>query len=286
MILSSLILTMLVAVPVQDRRGAKPPPTHRNVSYGPHERNVIDFWKAKSKAPAPLVVYIHGGGFRGGNKKSINAGTLQGLLAGKIHVAAIHYRLIDSAKLPAAHHDSRIAIQFLRSKTKEWNIDKGRLGAFGGSAGAQICMWLAFHDEMAEPDHEDPIRRESSRLTCVATNGGHRRCERSDRPANAKLDVVYLRTFSNRPKRKRISRLKLCVLACLNHVSDFHAVRSQDVAPVSVGILYQGYASRPVRIVLDSGDFAGNPGLVTLKVDYPVAPLVTTAPVTDRDPPL
>ncbi len=52
------------------------------------------------------------------------------------------------------------------------NIDKKRVGAFGGSAGAQICMWLAFHDEMAEPDSNQPLKRESSRLTCVMTSGG------------------------------------------------------------------------------------------------------------------
>lgn len=41
----------------------KPAPTYKNVSYGPHERNVFDFWAAKSSHPTPLVVFIHGGGF-------------------------------------------------------------------------------------------------------------------------------------------------------------------------------------------------------------------------------
>jgi len=63
-------------------------------------------------------------------------------------------------------------LQFMRSKAGEWNIDKDRVAAFGGSAGAQICMWLAFTDEMAKPDRPDPIERESTRLTCVATAGG------------------------------------------------------------------------------------------------------------------
>ena len=50
----------------QQAAGTKPAPDLENVSYGPHERNVLDLWKAKSDAPTPLVVYIHGGGFRGG----------------------------------------------------------------------------------------------------------------------------------------------------------------------------------------------------------------------------
>ncbi|HUT89404.1 MAG TPA: alpha/beta hydrolase [Thermoguttaceae bacterium] len=154
------------------QNGAKPEPTRRNVSYGPHEQNVLDVWLAESSTPTPLVVYIHGGGFRGGSKEGLNAGTLRELLDAGISVAAVEYRFIQHKKLPAAHHDCRRALQFLRSKADEWNLDKTRVGAFGGSAGAQLCMWLAFHDEMAEPDSTDPIERESTRLACVATNGG------------------------------------------------------------------------------------------------------------------
>lgn len=177
-ILCVLLIGLLLSVPSlqaqnkKKNRNRKMPPTHANVRYGLHERNVLDFWQAESDSPAPLVVYIHGGGFRGGSKGSLNAGVLKQLLDSGISVAAIHYRLLAQAKLPAAHHDSRRALQFLRSKSKVWNIDKNHVGAFGGSAGAQICMWLAFHDEMANPNSDDLVERESSRLTCVATSGG------------------------------------------------------------------------------------------------------------------
>ncbi len=150
----------------------KPAPKHPNVAYGPHERNAVDVWLAEATAPTPLVLYIHGGGFRGGSKESLRPDVLRGLLDAGISVAAVNYRLISHKRLPAAHHDCRRALQFLRSKASEWNLDKTRVGAFGGSAGAQLCMWLAFHDEMAKPDSDDPIERESTRLACVATNGG------------------------------------------------------------------------------------------------------------------
>ena len=104
-------------------RPSKRSPTHQNVKYGPYERNVLDFWRAESAAPTPLVVYIHGGGFRAGSKNSLNARTLQQLLDAGISVAAINYRLIAQAPLPAAHFDSRRALQFLRSKAKSWNIE-------------------------------------------------------------------------------------------------------------------------------------------------------------------
>jgi hypothetical protein len=146
--------------------------TFRNVAYGPHERNVLDFWQAQSDEPTPLAIYIHGGGFRNGSKDGISSKMRQELLEAKISVAALNYRLVDQAPLPAAHDDCRRALQFLRSKSEEWRLDKTRVGAFGGSAGAQLCMYLGFHDEMANPDSDDPVERESTRLTCIATNGG------------------------------------------------------------------------------------------------------------------
>ncbi|SVA70185.1 uncharacterized protein METZ01_LOCUS123039, partial [marine metagenome] len=149
------------------------PPTHANVKYGEHERNVFDIWLADSDKPTPLAIYIHGGGFRAGSKEKLNQNVLNELLKAGISVASINYRYMSVATpLPTPHHDARRALQLMRSNAKEWNIDKERVAAFGGSAGAQICMWLAFTDEMAKPDSKDPVERESTRLTCVATAGG------------------------------------------------------------------------------------------------------------------
>ena len=52
-----------------------PKPTYSDVSYGKHERNVLDFWKAKSKSPTPVAFVIHGGGWKGGSKERL-PGTL------------------------------------------------------------------------------------------------------------------------------------------------------------------------------------------------------------------
>ena len=113
-----------------------------NVSYGEHERHVLDFYKAESSSPTPLVLYIHGGGFVRGSKDTVNQETLKQLLDAGISVAAIHYRLAGEVPLPAAHEDAQRAIQTLRSKADKWNVDKTQVGAFGRSSGAQLCMWL------------------------------------------------------------------------------------------------------------------------------------------------
>jgi acetyl esterase/lipase len=68
-------------------------------------------------------------------------------------------------------HDAARALQFVRSKASEWNIDKDRIGASGGSAGACSSLWLAFHDDLADPKSKDPVARESTRLWCAAVNG-------------------------------------------------------------------------------------------------------------------
>lgn len=141
--------------------------------YGDHERNVFDIWLVDSPKPTPLAIYIHGGGFRAGSKEKLKPAELDQLLEAGISVAAINYRYMSVATpLPTPHHDARRALQFMRFKAKEWNIDKERVAAFGGSAGAQICMWLAFSDDMAKPGSKDLVERESTRLTCVATSGG------------------------------------------------------------------------------------------------------------------
>ena len=160
------------ASPTPERAETDGAPTFANVKYGEHERQVFDIWLADTTEPAPLAIYIHGGGFRSGSKEKLSPNNRAQLLKNGISVAAINYRYVTIAPLPTAHHDARRALQFIRSKADQWNIDKDKVAAFGGSAGAQICMWLAFTDEMAKPDSQDPIERESTRLTCVATAGG------------------------------------------------------------------------------------------------------------------
>jgi acetyl esterase/lipase len=152
-----------------------PRPTHADVSYGDHPRQVLDFYRAESSTPTPLVVFIHGGGWMNGDKSGIVSANIPALHRAGISVAAINYRFIPQAEqagieppVKAPLGDAARALQFLRSKAPEWNIDKTRVGATGGSAGACSSLWLALHDDMARADDSDPVARESTRLTCAA----------------------------------------------------------------------------------------------------------------------
>lgn len=150
-----------------------PAPTAANVRYGEHERNVLDFWLAKSDSPTPLLFYIHGGGWRSGDKAGIS---VEPFLKEGISVVSINYRYISQAQevvppVKAPLYDAARALQYVRSRALEWNINADRIGASGGSAGACSSLWLAFHPDLADPSSSDPVARESTRLFCAAING-------------------------------------------------------------------------------------------------------------------
>lgn len=141
-----------------------------NEKYGLHERNVFDLWLAKSEKPTPLVVYIHGGGFTEGDKSRyyLSEDMVRFLNAG-VSVALINYRFMNQPPygILGSMNDSKRCIQYLRFHAEKFNIDKNRIACTGGSAGAGTALWLAFSDDMADPQNSDPVLRESTRLTCA-----------------------------------------------------------------------------------------------------------------------
>src|SRR5262245_65189707 len=95
-------------------------PTLANVAYGTHVRQVLDFYKADSASPTPLVIYIHGGGWTSGDKGKV--GELEKFLAAGISVVSINYRYLWQAQhagvMPPVEWplaDAARALQFVRS---------------------------------------------------------------------------------------------------------------------------------------------------------------------------
>jgi acetyl esterase/lipase len=151
-------------------------PTLQDVCYGSHPRNVLDFYRAPSETPRPVLIFFHGGGFVGGDKRSMaSSDRLPRFLAAGISVVAANYRFIagpDSEPFPGPMKDGARVIQFVRSKAAEWNLDPARVALIGGSAGACMSMWLAMHDDLADPTSDDPVARQSTRVSCVVAYGG------------------------------------------------------------------------------------------------------------------
>ncbi len=153
-----------------------PKPTLANVPYGDDPKQVLDFYKADSATPTPLLFFIHGGGWTGGTKDRVSS--VAPYLRAGISVVSVEYRFVTQAQAAGIKppvewplRDAARALQFVRSKAAEWNIDKKRIAASGGSAGACSSLWLAFHPEMADPKSTDPIARESTRLFAAAVTG-------------------------------------------------------------------------------------------------------------------
>ena len=165
-------ISVLIAPDAPAQAPQSPKPTLANVAYGKHERQVLDFYQAKTAQAAPLLFFIHGGGWMTGDKA--NPDFLTKSLENGISVVSINYRFIPDASaekitppVKACLDDAARALQFVRSKAGDWRINPERIGGCGGSAGGFTALWLAFHPDMAEPASADPVARQSTRLRCV-----------------------------------------------------------------------------------------------------------------------
>jgi len=148
------------------------------IEYGPYDENLFDIYLPASDEPTPLLIYIHGGGFTGGSRDtSESEDFVMSYLAEGIAFASIDYRLLQSPDPDGVIKpltDSTRALQFIRYHAAQLNIDPDNVILMGGSAGAGTSLWIGFNDDMADPDSEDPVLRQSSRVTAliaIATQG-------------------------------------------------------------------------------------------------------------------
>lgn len=108
------------------------------------DRNLeMDIYRPKNAwGELPAIVCIHGGGWAKGNRTS-HAKVAQALAARGYVAATISYRLSGEAPFPAAIHDCKAAVRFLRANHKEYGLDEKRIGAIGLSAGGHLTALLA-----------------------------------------------------------------------------------------------------------------------------------------------
>ncbi len=147
-------------------------PDISNARYGSHERNTLDVWLADSASPAPALIYFHGGSFKAGDKSNVLAQAwFDPCLKAGISIVSANYRFSSDARYPAPMLDGARAVQFVRQMAGEWKINPDRLGLSGSSAGGTMALWIALHEEMAQPESFDPVARQSTRVRCVAAHG-------------------------------------------------------------------------------------------------------------------
>ena len=124
---------------------AKPETVVYTRSAGGERR--LDLYRPPSGRPAPVVLVIHGGSWRAGDRTQL-AGFNRLLVERGYAVAAIDYRLAPASPFPAASEDVRAAVQFLRREARRLGIDGDRQVLLGRSAGGHLALLAAYR----EPD--------------------------------------------------------------------------------------------------------------------------------------
>ncbi|HEX5271803.1 MAG TPA: alpha/beta hydrolase [Gemmataceae bacterium] len=121
--------------------------------------------------PFPAVLCIHGGGFRAGSRQGYDTLCLR--LAQKGYVAVtVDYRLAPKYPFPAAIHDTKEAVRWLRANARKYRIDPERVGVTGGSAGGHLAEFLGVTADVKDFEGEGGNRGESSRVACVVNYYG------------------------------------------------------------------------------------------------------------------
>ena len=128
-----------------------------NVNYqGAQEDLTTDIYQPQGDTLArrPLIIFVHGGGFVGGDKGTSQFVTLCSEFAKRGYVtASINYRLDSNANARAimnAMHDARAAVRFFRRNASTYRIDEDRIAMGGGSAGAYTSLCVAYIDKQSE----------------------------------------------------------------------------------------------------------------------------------------
>jgi len=119
----------------------------------------------QTETPRPLVIWIHGGGWRTGSRRGV-AGKVGPLLARGFAVASIEYRLTEEAPFPAQIRDCLAAVRFLRANAGEYGLDPDRFGAWGASSGGHLAALIGLAPDVDEWN-EGPHPEVSARVQAV-----------------------------------------------------------------------------------------------------------------------
>jgi len=171
---SILLAALVVGLSAGAVRAADEPRHEFDVPYGDDELQRIDIYLPKpGGGPRPAVVWVHGGGFREGDKRQgpNSISVLSNLLVAKGFVAfSVNYRLMPKHVHPTQVDDVQRAIRWIRSSAEKYQVDPNRIGAVGISAGGHLVAMLAARETRAKQN--DILDAFSSRVqAAVAING-------------------------------------------------------------------------------------------------------------------
>lgn len=111
----------------------------RTLAYGSDALQALDLWVPADAKPAPLVLFVHGGGWKRGSKSNAVGRALPGHMLGQGYAfASIDYRLVPAATVEQQAADVAAALAYLLKRADELGIDRSRVVLTGHSAGAHL----------------------------------------------------------------------------------------------------------------------------------------------------
>lgn len=123
-------------------------PEAQTLSYGSDPAQVLDLWVPKGAKAAPLVLYVHGGGWKRGSKDTAMGNALPGHLVGQGYAfASINYRLVPQATVEQQASDVAQALAFVLGKAASMGIDRSRVVITGHSAGAHLVALVGTDEQ-------------------------------------------------------------------------------------------------------------------------------------------
>lgn len=141
----------------------------RDVEYGNAGNRplLLDLYAPEhDDQPHPAIIFIHGGSWRGGKKEDYKPYAIYFAQRGYV-CASIQYRLSGEAPYPAAIHDAKAAVRFIRAQAETIGVDPTRIAVAGGSAGGHLAMMVGYSSDIDALDGNSGHQETSSSVQCV-----------------------------------------------------------------------------------------------------------------------
>ena len=183
LVIFTVVLVLLFTPSCRAEEEASPPPeitltiteitVTRDIEYGRigDRPLLLDIYTPEKPiiSPMPAVIWIHGGGWRSGNKST---NKIKLLAKYGFFGVSIEYRLSGEAQFPAAVEDCKCAVRWLKANAEEYNVDPDRIGVWGGSAGGHLSLMVACADEEAGLEGNGGWEGISSRVQAACSYWG------------------------------------------------------------------------------------------------------------------
>jgi acetyl esterase/lipase len=251
-------------------------PGAHEYAYGPDPLQKLDFWRPDAATGAvPLVIFVHGGGWKRGDKGNATGATkVQHLLGQGYAVASIDYRLVPAATVEQQAGDVAASVAWLRGKAGELRIDPSRIVLMGHSAGAHLVALVG----------TDPHYFEAAGLSyrdlkgVIALDGACYDVPRQIAEGGQFMHDTYIQAFSGDPARQKA--LSPTLHAAAPNAASFlilHVDRSDGIAQsealaaalraTGTPVELNGFEGKGLRGHMAINRDLGSP-------DYPATPVV------------